>query len=154
MAEALSVFATHNQPVIITGGGIMGATAPIRIAGLLAIQNAAVLAGISLVQLIHPGAPVIYGMGGTNLDMQTGDYYAGSPEAVKAIRVGTSMAKFYGLPSKCGGTLNDAHAMDFQAGYQSAMALAVCYSAGVSFVLQACGLLGTFMSMSAEKFVG
>jgi trimethylamine--corrinoid protein Co-methyltransferase len=153
MAEALSVFAAHNQPVIITGGGIMGATAPIRIAGLLAIQNAAVLAGISLVQLIHPGAPVIYGMGGTNLDMQTGDYYAGSPEAVKAIRVGTSMAKFYGLPSKCGGTLNDAHAMDFQAGYQSAMALAVCYSAGVSFVLQACGLLGTFMSMSAEKFV-
>ncbi len=26
------------------------------------------------------------------MDMQTGDYYAGSPEAVKAIRAGVSMA--------------------------------------------------------------
>ncbi len=35
MAEALMVFAEHNQPIIITGGGIMGATASIRIKMLL-----------------------------------------------------------------------------------------------------------------------
>jgi len=154
MAEALMTCATYGQPAIITGGGILGATAPITVSGMLAAQNAAVLAGIALAQLIRPGAPVIYGLGGTNMDMQSGNFYAGSPEAIQALKGGAALARFYDLPSKCGGAaLNDAPLMDYQAGYQSTLALSAAISAGVSFVLHACGMLGTFMSMSLTKFV-
>ena len=49
--------------------------------------------------------------------------------------------------------MNDSHALDFQAGYQSALQLDLALKIGVDFVLHACGILGTFMAMSPEKFV-
>jgi trimethylamine--corrinoid protein Co-methyltransferase len=153
MAEALVVFAEHSQPVIITGGGILGSTTPIRIAGLLAIKNASVLAGLTLTQLINPGVPVIYGVGGSPLDMQIGAYYIAGPESSIVLEAGTAMAKFYNLPSRGGGALTDSHALDFQAGYQSALSLDLALKIGIDFVLHACGILGTFMAMSPEKFV-
>jgi trimethylamine--corrinoid protein Co-methyltransferase len=153
MAEALLVFAEHRQPVIITAGGILGSTTPIRVAGLLAIQNASFLAGLTLTQLINPGVPVIYGMGGSPLDMQTGTYYISGPESSVVLAAGAAMAKFYRLPCRGGGALTDSHALDFQAGYQSALSLDLALKIGVDFVLHACGILGTFMAMSLEKFV-
>jgi trimethylamine--corrinoid protein Co-methyltransferase len=153
MAEALLVFAEHRQPVIIMGGGILGSTTPIRVAGLLAIQNASVLAGLTLTQLINPGVPVIYGVAGSPLDMQTGAYYIAGPEFSIILEAGTAMAKFYRLPCRGGGALTDSHALDFQAGYQSALLLDLALKIGVDFVLHACGILGTFMAMSPEKFV-
>jgi trimethylamine--corrinoid protein Co-methyltransferase len=153
MADSLLVFAEHRQPVIIMGGGILGSTAPIRVAGLLAISNASVLAGLALVQLINPGTPVIYGTGGSPLDMQTGAYYVAGPESSMVLAAGAAMAKFYGLPCRGGGALTDSHVLDFQAGYQSALLLDLALKIGVDFVLHACGILGTFMAMSLEKYV-
>ena len=95
MSDAMVVFAETGQPVIITGGGILGSTTPIRLAGLLVVQNAAILAGITLAQLVNPGAPVIYGVAGSPLDMQTGAYYQGGPETNMGIRDGISMANYY-----------------------------------------------------------
>jgi trimethylamine--corrinoid protein Co-methyltransferase len=153
MAEALLVFAERRQPVIITAGGILGSTTPIRVAGLLAIQNASFLAGLTLTQLINPGVAVIYGVGGSPLDMQTGAYYIAGPESSVVLAAGAAMAKFYRLPCRGGGALTDSHALDFQAGYQSALSLDLALKIGVDFVLHACGILGTFMAMSSEKFV-
>jgi trimethylamine--corrinoid protein Co-methyltransferase len=153
MVDALMVFAEHRQPVIIMGGGILGSTVPIRVAGLLAIQNAAVMAGLTLTQLINPGTAVIYGVGGSPLDMQTGAYYVAGPESSRVLVAGTTMAKFYGLPCRGGGALTDSHSLDFQAGYQSALMLDQAFRFGVDFVLHAGGILGTFMAMSPEKFV-
>lgn len=153
MAEALLVFAEHRQPVIISAGGIMGSTTPIRVAGLLAIQNASFLAGLALTQLINPGVAVIFGVGGSPLDMQTGSYYISGPESSVVLAAGAAMADFYRLPCRGGGALNDSHALDFQAGYQSALQLDLALKIGVDFVLHACGILGTFMAMSSEKFM-
>ena len=153
MAESIRIFAESGQPVIITGGGIMGSSVPIRLAGLIAIQNAAVLAGIVFAQLVNPGTPTLYGVGGSPLDMRTGAYYIGGPETNQAMQAGISMANYYQLPSRGGGCMTDAHEMDFQAGYQSALALNAAISSGVSFVLHACGILGTYMTISFDKFI-
>lgn len=153
MIDSLMVFAQHGQPVIIMGGGIRGATTPIQLPSMLTMQNSVILAGLVLSQIINPGTPVIYGVGGNPMDMQNGAYYVGSPEFLMATKAGCAMAKFYNLPCRGGGALTDAHIMDFQAGYQSAFAIAVAFQSEVDFVLHACGILGAYLTMSLEKFV-
>lgn len=145
MADAMIVSARNHQAVIIASAGIMGATSPILPAGRIAVQTACFLAGLVLTQLVNPGAPVVYGGGGSQLDMQSGSYYNGSPETLAAIKATGAMAKFYNLPVRSGGGLNDAHGLDFQAGAQSAMALICTLQAGIDFVLHACGILASFM---------
>ena len=153
MAEALMEFAGGGQPVIITGGGILGSTCPITIPGLLVVQNAVVLAGITLAQLVQPGAPVIYGVAGSPMDMQTGAYYVGGPEFSQAVSAGVQMAHRYNLPCRGGGALTAAFRPDFQAGMEAAISLFTGITAGANFVLHACGILGTYIAMSYEKFL-
>jgi trimethylamine--corrinoid protein Co-methyltransferase len=153
MADAMIVSARNKQAVIIAGAGIMGATSPILPAGHIAVQTACILAGLVLTQLVHPGSPVVYGGGGSQLDMQSASYYNGSPETLAAIRATGAMAKYYNLPVRSGGGLNDAHGLDFQAGAQSAMALMCTLQAGIDFILHACGILASYMAMSYEKFI-
>ena len=50
----------------------MGAMTPVSFAGALAQQNAEALLGISLTQIVRPGAPVVYGGFTSNVDMKTG----------------------------------------------------------------------------------
>jgi trimethylamine--corrinoid protein Co-methyltransferase len=153
MTESLILFARYNQPLIIMGGGIMGATAPLRLAGLLCLQNAVVLAGIILAQLVRPGAPVLYGVGGSPMDMQTGAYNIGGPELPRAVRTGVAMARHYGLPSRGGGALTDSHQIDFQAGAQSAFSIEQSVAGNIDFIVHSCGILGSYMAMSYEKFI-
>ena len=47
-----------GQPLIISCLAIAGATGPVTLAGNLALQNAEVLAGIVLAQLVREGTPV------------------------------------------------------------------------------------------------
>lgn len=63
------------------------------------------------------------------------------------------MARFYRLPCRYGGGLTDAHFPDMQAGFESALAIVLSSISGVHFMHQACGILGTYMSMNLEKFV-
>ncbi len=153
MAQSIMIFSKAGQAIIITGGGIMGSTVPIVPVDLLIIQNASVLAGICLSQLVNPGSPVIYGAVGSPLDMQTGALYHGGPESNIVIKEGLLMANFYGLPSRGGGALTDAHSLNYQAGYQSALSLKTAFDSHANFILHACGILSTYMAMSFEKFL-
>jgi len=153
MADAVMEFTRHRQALIITGGGIMGATAPMKIAGLKAVSNAVILAGIVLAQLVAPGTPVVYGMGGSPMDMRTGAFYLGSAEMHQAMAVGAALARYYNLPCRSGGGLTDAHCFDFQAGAQSAMALMSSRQNRIDFVLHTCGILGAYMAMNLAKFI-
>jgi trimethylamine--corrinoid protein Co-methyltransferase len=96
---------------------------------------------------------VVYGGGGSQLDMQSGSYYNGSPETLAAIQATGAMAEFYNLPSRSGGGLNDAHGLDFQAGAQSALSLMCTLQTNIDFILHSCGILASYMSMSFEKFI-
>ena len=153
MVDAMLVSVRNHQAVIIAGAGIMGATSPIMPAGHMAVQAACFLAGLVLTQLVKPGSPVVYGGGGSQLDMQSGSYYNGSPETLAAIQATGAMAEFYNLPSRSGGGLNDAHGLDFQAGAQSALSLMCTLQTNIDFILHSCGILASYMSMSFEKFI-
>jgi trimethylamine--corrinoid protein Co-methyltransferase len=116
-------YARHGQPVTVTPFILAGAMSPITLAGALAQQNAEALAGVALTQLVNPGVPVIYGGFTTNIDMQTGSPAFGGPEGALAMFAGAQLARFYGLPYRGSGSLNNAKTPDAQAGYETMMTL-------------------------------
>ena len=63
--------ARRNQPVTVTPFTLAGAMAPVTLAGALAQQNAEALAGIAFIQIVNPGAPVMYGGFTSNVDMKS-----------------------------------------------------------------------------------
>jgi trimethylamine--corrinoid protein Co-methyltransferase len=153
MLRALMVYARHRQPVIIAALAMAGSTGPITLAGLLAMQNAELLAGVVLTQLINPGTPAIYGSTSTNIDMKTGALAIGSPECSLMISGHAQLARYYGLPSRSGGTLADASFPDAQAGFESMFGLLTTVNSGIDFVLHAGGILTSYLAFSYEKLV-
>jgi trimethylamine--corrinoid protein Co-methyltransferase len=153
MVEALMEYAQWRQPVVIAALAMAGSTSPVTLAGTLAVQNAELLAGVTLAQLISPGTPVVYGSTSTNVDMKTGALALGGPELSQMIAAHAQLARHYGLPSRSGGTLTDASYPDAQAGWESMLSLLTTVSCGVDFVLHSAGILSSYLAFFFEKFV-
>lgn len=153
MVDALLIYARYNQPVVIASLIMAGSTGPITLAGVLAQQNAELLSGIVLSQLINPGLPVMYGSTSTNIDMKTGGLAIGSPELSMCIAAHGQLARYYGLASRGGGALTDSSTMDAQAGYESMFSLYTTIASGIDFVLHAAGIISSYLAFSYEKFV-
>jgi trimethylamine--corrinoid protein Co-methyltransferase len=153
MLEALVAYARARQPMVIAALMMAGSTGPITLAGVLATQNAELLAGVALSQMISPGTPVVYGSTSTNIDMKSGALAIGSPELSQMIAAHAQLARHYGLPSRSGGALTDASYPDAQAGFESMMGLLTTVNSGVDFVLHAAGILSSYLAFSYEKFV-
>ncbi len=153
MAGALIELARANQACVIASLIMAGSSGPVTLSGVLALQNAEILAGITLAQLVNPGAPVIYGSTSSAMDMRTGGLAIGCPELSMVVSATAQMARFYKLPSRSGGSLTDAHFPDGQASAESMLALSTAVRKGVNFILHSAGILGSFIAMSFEKFL-
>ena len=89
-----------------------GASAPTTLLGELVVINTDILAWIVALQILYPDAPLLYGSVSAVLDMRTGLLPLGSPER-GMLNSGTArMARFYGIPSMCGGLSSDAKQLD------------------------------------------
>ena len=153
MLEALMEYAAAGQPQIIASLAIAGATGPVTMAGNLALQNAEVMAGIVLAQLVREGTPVIFGGVSTNAEMRNGTLSIGSPEMAINAAATAQMARYYRLPVRGGGAICDAKLPDAQASYESMMNLLMARLSGINFVLHSAGILESFNCMSYEKFI-
>jgi trimethylamine--corrinoid protein Co-methyltransferase len=153
MAGALIEMARYGQACVLASLAMAGASGPVELAGILAMQNAEILAGLTLAQLVRPGVPIIYGSTSSPMDMRTGGLSIGAPELSMIVSCTAQMARFYHLPSRSGGGLTDANFPDAQAGIESAMALITAVRNGINFILHACGILGAYVAMSYEKFI-
>jgi trimethylamine--corrinoid protein Co-methyltransferase len=153
MLGALMAYAEAGQAVVIASLVMAGSTGPAALAGTLALQNAEVLAGIALTQSINPGTPVIYGSTSALSDMHSGSLSIGSPECALFISASAQLARYYGVPSRSGGALNDSKIVDAQAGYESMMTLMAATVTGINFVLHTAGILQFYSAMSYEKFM-
>jgi trimethylamine--corrinoid protein Co-methyltransferase len=153
MLGAMKVYGRARQALIITPFLMSGAMSPVSIAGTLALQNAEALAGIVFVQMVQPGAPVIYGSFMTNIDLQSGAPVFGSPESQLALFASAQMARRYGLPFRGGGAFSSSKIADAQAGYESVQVLLPTLLAHTDFVLHAAGWLENGLVAGYEKFV-
>jgi len=153
LTEGLMVYAKYKQPVLIAPEAQAGATAPVTLAGLLAQQNAEVLSGIVIAELVNPGAPVLFGTVSTIMDMKTGNLAYGAIEA-GLINVATAqLAHYYGLPSRGTGGGTESKISDIQAGFEKAMTLMMAALAGINFIYDAAGVLESTLTASYEQAV-
>ncbi|MDR3134877.1 MAG: trimethylamine methyltransferase family protein [Deltaproteobacteria bacterium] len=153
MASSLVQLVRGGQAVCVAALIMSGSSGPITIPGVLTLQNAEILAGLLLAQLIRPGSPVIYGSTSSAMDLKSGALSCGAPELSMFVSFTAQMARYYHLPSRSGGGLTDALVVDAQAGAESAMALLTAVNTGINFILHTCGILGSYISMSFEKFL-
>ncbi len=98
MAQGLIDFARFGQLSIVTPFTLMGAMAPITVAGAITLSHAEALAAITLVQLTNPGAPVCYGTFTSNVDMKSGAPAFGTPAHFQASLSAGQLARHIGLP--------------------------------------------------------
>lgn len=153
MLDGLLTYADHGQPLVISSFTMAGASGPPTLAASLAQTNAENLVGITLAQLVTPGAPVVYGVPTATVDGRYGSLSIGGPESAYFAAFAGQMARFYGLPSRSGGGLTDAKAVGYQCGFESTFLQTVTRLAGVDFVLHAAGILESYATVSPEKFV-
>ena len=152
-ARVILTMAEYNQPLVIANMVLAGASGPVDLPGLLALQNAETLAGITLAQLVSPGCPVVYGSTSAPMDMKTMCSAVGASETLKVANATIQLANHYNLPSRCGGSLTDAHVPDAQALAEGALMLSSVVRKGANVIYHACGQLGSYISMSFEKWL-
>jgi trimethylamine--corrinoid protein Co-methyltransferase len=76
-----------------------------------------------------------------------------SPELSLVVSATAQISRHYGLPSRSGGALSDAHSPDARAGYESSFSLLTAFNSGVDLILHSTGILSSFLVFSREKFV-
>ena len=98
--DNIMVMARHGQCVVITPFTLMGAMAPVTLAGALVQQTAEALGIIALCQLMRPGAPCVMGGFTSNVDMRTGSPAFGTP-GVRARGAGQRADRPAPASSRC-----------------------------------------------------
>ncbi len=152
MSEGLMTLARYGQVALVTPFTLMGAMTPVTLGAALIQQNAEALAGITLTQLVRPGAPVGYGCFTSNVDMRSGAPAFGTPENVRAILCAGQLARRYRLPYRVSNA-NAATRCDAQAAYESSMSLWAALLGGGNIVMHAAGWLEGGLVASFEKIV-
>jgi len=152
MAQGLIDFAKNGQMSIVTPFTLMGAMAPITVAGAITLSHAEALAAITLTQLVKPGAPVCYGTFTSNVDMKSGAPAFGTPSHFQASLAAGQLARKTGLPWRSAAG-SAANMNDVQAANENQLGLWGCLMAGATVVIHAAGWLEGGLTVSYEKLI-
>jgi trimethylamine--corrinoid protein Co-methyltransferase len=153
MLDSGRAYASANQATLITPFMLAGAMAPVTSAGTIAQTLAEGLAGMAFIQLVRPGAPVVWGSFSSSVSMQSGAPTFGTPEPAHVLYAITALARRLGVPVRSGGSLTSSKLPDAQAAYESANTLQPTVLGGVNFVLHAAGWLEGGLSVGYEKLI-
>lgn len=123
--EKLLFCAEHAIPVTHSPAPMMGGTAPMTLAGAVALGNAEMLSSLVMHQLRNPGAPFLYGNGVHHLDMKEMISVYGAPEFQLARVLNAEMGRFYGLPVWGYAGHSDSKVVDSQAAADTQFAVQV-----------------------------
>ena len=153
MLGAAEVYARNMQATMISPFILAGAMAPVTVAGVAAQTLAEALAGMAFVQLVRPGAPMVFGSFASSMSMQTGAPTFGTPEPALVLYTVAALARRLGVPFRSGGNLCASKVPDAQAAAESMATLIPAMMGGVNFMLHAAGWLEGGLAMGYEKFV-
>lgn len=130
-------------PVVISSCAMAGTTAPFDEFGMVAQINAEVLAGITLNQLVSPGAPVFYGAVPVRTRLDNLHDMYGTAEFVHYNLDCAQMAGFYKIPCYSTVNVSDTAVPGIQATMEKMLTLSVVPSGGAQYIHYAFGLLGS-----------
>ncbi len=139
-------------PVEIVPVTLMGLIAPVTMVGALVFHCIDVLTGITMAQIVRPGAPVLFGGAPATFHMKA----ASSPMlAIEALHLDVAyvnVAKRLGLPCQAYMGLTDAKVLDAQAGAETFGSALLAALAGVNSV-SGPGMLDFVLTFSLPKLV-
>ena len=152
--ETLFQYVKRNQIATIISLATAGTTAPLSLLGSVVVQNAEMLAGIVLTQLINPGNPAVYCPSATTANLMTGDYTTGTPEGM-LINIGNLQIAldYYRFPTRSMPGCTDSKAVDYQAGYETMQNLMMGMLSGSHILNESVGVLDNILTCSYEKTI-
>ncbi len=139
-------------PVEIVPVTLMGLIAPVTIVGATVFHTVDVLAGITMAQLIRPGAPVLFGGAPATFHMRIASSPMAAIEALQLDVAYVAVAKSLGLPCQSYMALSDAKTLDAQAGAETFGSALLAALAGVNSV-SGPGMLDFLLVFSLPKLV-
>jgi len=150
--DAAIEFARAGCPPLIMAMPLIGATAPMTVAGATTLGNAQVIACATVLQLAAPGSPLTYSTEPMAMDVQSGLFEGLYPAADLVRAAHVQMAKYYKIPIFVGGWGSCSKVPDVQAGYEKAFSAFLCYLSGAD-ITSGPGLLENWMVLSFEQLI-
>lgn len=151
-----NIIALAERGQVVTTGTATsrGITGPILPFGTVIVQNAEVLSGIVLAQLVNPGNPVGYGTAATPGNMRGAKSAFGSPGITPLQIASLEMGqRFYHLPSRTEAYSTDSPNIDVQCGIESYESTYGNTLSGADYMLSEIGTLSGLMTTSLEKTI-
>ncbi len=152
MNEGIVDAVQAGVPILYSPGPLMGATGPATVAGLVALTNAEVLFGVTLVQLIKEGAPVVLKPDTDVFDMKTSQVTYGSPEQNLGKIAMAQLARYYHIPIYGLGGGVEGKIPDSEAAAEAMQTMLLVGLAGMT-LCQSLGSMGFGMYGSSEMLV-
>jgi trimethylamine--corrinoid protein Co-methyltransferase len=130
----------------------MGLIAPVTLVGAAVMHVADVLAGLTMAQIIKPGAPVLFGGAPAAFHMKTTTAPMAAVEALRLNLAYVQVAKSLGLPTQAYMALSDSKFVDAQGGAETFASALLAAIAGINSV-SGPGMLDYVLVFSLEKLV-
>jgi trimethylamine---corrinoid protein Co-methyltransferase len=150
--DNILTMARHGQCIVITPFTLMGAMAPVTLAGALVQQTAEALGVVTLCQLVRPGTPCVLGGFTSNVDMRTGSPAFGTPEYVHAVLASAQVGRRLRLPVRTS-AVNASPTVDAQSTYETGFSLQAAILSHSHLINHAAGWLEGGLSASLEKII-
>ena len=144
--------AEKGIPNVVYSMPMAGATAPATFPGCLAIANAEALSQLVVLQLKHPGAPIIFGSIPSIMDMKTTIFSYGAPELTLMVGALTELCHYYKLPMWGTAGCTDAEVVNAQAGAEITYQILISALTGADLVHDV-GLVYHATTISPELIV-
>jgi trimethylamine--corrinoid protein Co-methyltransferase len=139
-------------PIEIVPVTLMGLIAPVTLVGALVFHCVDVLTGITMAQIVRPGAPVLFGGAPATFHMKAASAPMAAIEA-QHLNVGyVAIARSLGLPTQAYMALSDGKFLDAQAGAETMTSAMLAALAGVNSV-SGPGMLDFVLTFSLPKLV-
>ena len=139
-------------PVEIVPVTLMGLIAPVTAVGATVFHVADVLAGLTMAQIIRPGAPVLFGGAPAAFHMQAATAPMIAVEAIQLDLAYVAVAKSLGIPTQAYMALSESKFNDAQAGGETYGSALLAALAGINSV-SGPGMLDYVLVFSLAKLV-
>jgi trimethylamine--corrinoid protein Co-methyltransferase len=150
--ENLMDCAQYQLPAELVSMPLTGATGPATLLGSIVQHAAECLSGVTIHQLVRPGAPIIWGGSPAAFDMRTGTTPMGAIETMMFDCSYAQVGKSMGLPTHAYMGMSDAKIVDAQCGFESGIGAVMAALAGINMI-SGPGMLDFESCFSLEKLV-
>jgi trimethylamine--corrinoid protein Co-methyltransferase len=139
-------------PVEIVPVTLMGLIAPVTLVGALVFHCVDVLTGLTMAQIVRPGAPILFGGAPATFHMKAASSPMAAIEAQHLNVAYVAVAKSLELPTQAYMALSDGKFLDAQAGGETFSSALLAAIAGVNSV-SGPGMLDFVLTFSLPKLV-